>query len=284
MMAHTSRPFVHRFVRRPGRPLDAFALTAVVLAVILLALGNLGAADRNAELHNVSYSTTGALYRDLNTAYERSRAELGARPVAIAQSHGGSSRQAHAILDSAPADIATLASFADVEALRKRGFLPDGWSNRLPHHSVPYTSTIVFVVRRGNPGHIHEFADLVTGDAAVVVPNPKTSGDGKLAFLAAWGSVLYCVACVDANVQRRGTEALARSYLEFLFTEPAQEIMATHHYRPFMPAVLERHRAEFPRIDLFPIGLVAADWEDAQRRFFDDNGLFDSIAPRRAPK
>jgi sulfate/thiosulfate-binding protein len=357
MMAHTSRPFVHRFVRRPGRPLDAFALTAVVLAVILLALGNLGAADRNAELHNVSYSTTGALYRDLNTAYERSRAELGARPVAIAQSHGGSSRQAHAILDSAPADIATLASFADVEALRKRGFLPDGWSNRLPHHSVPYTSTIVFVVRRGNPGHIHEFADLVTGDAAVVVPNPKTSGDGKLAFLAAWGSVLYrggtveaarilvthlyehvvslddgareasnrfvydkigdvlltweseafediveakddleivypsasllaepCVAWVDANVQRRGTEALARSYLEFLFTEPAQEIMATHHYRPFMPAVLERHRAEFPRIDLFPIGLVAADWEDAQRRFFDDNGLFDSIAPRRAPK
>jgi sulfate/thiosulfate-binding protein len=351
------RPIVRPFLRRPGRALDAFALTAVVLAVILLALGNLRAADRDAQLRNVSYSTTGALYRDLNAAYDRNRGELGARPVAIAQSHGGSARQSRAILDGAPADVATLASFADVDALRKRGLLADGWSDRLPHHSVPYTSTVVFVVRKGNPRHIHEFADLVSQRAAIVVPDPKTSGDGKLAFLAAWGSVLHrgdtaeaarafvtalyagvvsldegareasnrfvydkvgdvlltweseafedvaeakddievvyptasllaepCVAWVDANVQRRGTGALAKSYLEFLFTEPAQEIMATHHYRPLSPVVLERHRAEFPRVELFPIGILAADWDDAQRRFFDDNGVFDAIVPRRTPK
>ena len=81
-----------------------------------------------------------------------------------------------------------------------------------------------------------------------------------------------------------GLGIVAKSYLEFLFTEPAQEIMATHHYRPIAPAVLERHRNEFPRIELFPIRLVAVDWEDAQHRFFDDNGVFDSVAPRRTAK
>ena len=206
----SSRP-AKRSLLASGAPFDAFALGAVVLAVILLALGNLHAADRGAQLHNVSYSTTGTLYRDVNAAYDRSRAELGAGPLAVLQSHGGSARQSRAILDGAPADVATLASFADVEALRKRGLLADGWSERLPHHSVPYTSTVVFVVRRGNPRQIHEFADLVTGDAAVVLPNPKTSGDGKLAFLAAWGSILY----------RGGTVESARAFVTHLYEHVA---------------------------------------------------------------
>jgi sulfate/thiosulfate-binding protein len=337
-----------------ARALDAFALGVMAMAITLVVVRNLSAEDRTAGLLNVSYDPTRELYRDVNAAFAAHHEQVGGRPLVVKQSHGGSSRQSRAIIDGAPADIATLALYTDIDALRKRGLVADGWSERLPNHSVPYTSTIVFLVRKGNPHHIHEFADLVEGDVSVVTPSPKTSGNGKLAFLAAWGSVLHrggtpedarafvvklyqhvasldsgareastrfaydkvgdvlltweneallevadtkdelevvypsasiraepCVAWVDANVRRHGTEALAKSYLQFLFTESAQEIIAMHHYRPVSSAALDRHRAEFPPIDLFAITTVATDWDDAQRKFFDDNGIFDSILPGR---
>jgi sulfate/thiosulfate-binding protein len=337
-----------------SRALDTFAVGVMAIAITLVVVRNLGAADRGAGLLNVSYDPTRELYRDVNAAFSARREPTDGRPLVVKQSHGGSSRQSRAIIDGAPADVATLALYTDIDALRARGLVADGWSERLPNHSVPYTSTIVFVVRKGNPRLIHEFADLVEGDVSVVTPSPKTSGNGKLAFLAAWGSVLHrggtpeearafvaklyrhvvslesgareasthfvydkvgdvlltweneallevaetkdelevvypsasiraepCVAWVDANVRRHGTEALARSYLEFLFTEPAQEIIAAHHYRPISSAALDRHRAEFPPMVLFPITVLAADWSEAQRTFFDDNGVFDAIVPGR---
>jgi sulfate transport system substrate-binding protein len=111
------------------------------------------------------------------------------------------------VIDGLKADVVTLALFPDVDALRKRGLLAEGWSKRLPHDSQPFTSTIVFVVRKGNPKHIHDWPDLIARDVAVITPSPKTSGNGRLSVLAAYGSVIY----------RLGSEEQARAYLAELY-------------------------------------------------------------------
>jgi hypothetical protein len=110
--------------------------------------------------------------------------------ISIKQSHGGSGSQARAVIDGLEADVVTLALFTDTDAIRKAGLIDDGWRRRLPHHSWPYFSTIVFVVRKGNPKQIKDWPDLVREGVEIVTPSPKTSGNGKLSFLAAWGSVV----------------------------------------------------------------------------------------------
>ena len=215
---------------------------------------------------------------------------------------------------------------------------------------MPYTSTIVFVVRKGNPKGIKDWPDIVKPGVEIVTPNPKTSGNGKLSFLAAWGSVtqrggseadalafvkkLYeqtpvldlgaraatttfvqkkigdvhlaweneanlevheaagaveivyppisffaepHVAVVEKNVERRGSAAAAKAYLEFLYTPEGQEIIAKNYYRPTNPAVLAKHRATFPEIQLFKVDAVAKNWDDSSAKYFGDGGLFDSF-------
>jgi sulfate transport system substrate-binding protein len=329
---------------------NALGLAAVALAAILVVGKNLRAQADPQQFLNVSYDPTRELYREVNEVFVAKLARETGRSVTIGQSHGGSSRQSRAVIAGTPADVVTLALHSDIEALHKRGLIADGWSSRLPNGSLPYTSTVVFVVRRGNPRAIHDFADLVAPEVSIVTPNPKTSGNGKLSFLAAWGSVLDhggteegarafvtklyehagivdggtreatmrfsqekvgdvhltwenealleveeskgeleivyppasiraepYVAWVDANVTRKGTEALAKAYLEFLFTDQAQEIIAKHGYRPIVPSILERSRDRLPPIRLFAVTTIARDWEDAQRRFFDEDGVFDAI-------
>src|SRR5262249_49802832 len=123
------------------------------------------------------------------------------------QSHGGSSSQARAVIDGLEADVVTLALWSDTDAIRKKGLIQPNWEKRLPTHSLPYVSTIVFVVREGNPKGVHDWPDLVREDIRVLTPSPKTSGNGKLSFLAAWGSVLH----------RGGTEDDAADFVRRLY-------------------------------------------------------------------
>lgn len=158
---------------------------------------------RNEQLLNVACDPTRELWRDVNAAfadhYER---EHGVRPH-VRQSHGGSGSQARAVIDGLPADIVTLALWTDTDAVRRAGLLDGDWEARYPNRSLPYVSTIVFVVRKGNPKNVRDWADLTRGDVEVVTPSPKTSGNGKWSFLAMWGSVVW----------RGGTEDAARDYV-----------------------------------------------------------------------
>lgn len=335
------------------------------LAVALLAVAACERADPGqAEggrgpltLLNVSYDPTREFYQEIDAAFARSwRARTG-QEITINQSHGGSGKQARSVIDGLEADVVTLALAFDVEAIsRHGGAIAPGWQQRLPSNSTPYTSVIVFLVRKGNPRHIRTWDDLARPGTTVITPNPKTSGGARWNYLAAWGFALQRpgageeqarrlvtaifrnvpvldsgargatttfvqrgigdvlvtweneallaleklgaerfeivvpplsilaeppVALVDRVVDRRGTRAAARAYLEFLYTPEAQEIAARHHFRPRLAEVLARHRAEFPEVaTLLTIDADFGGWDAAQRKHFDEGGTFDRIYAR----
>lgn len=160
------------------------------------------------ELLNVSYDPTRELWKDFNNNFIPQYEKGTGVKVTIKQSHGSSGTQAQSIVNGIKADVATLSIWSDTEQLHKAGLLQDGWEGRLPNHSLPYTSTVVFVVRKGNPKGIQEWADLVEkADVGIVTPNPKTSGNGKLSLLAAWGSVV-----LNGGSEEAATEFLTRLY------------------------------------------------------------------------
>ncbi|OAP34562.1 hypothetical protein AU381_24890 [Sinorhizobium glycinis] len=142
------------------------------------------------ELLNVSYDPTRELWRDVNEHFIPIYEKQTGNTLTIKQSHGGSSTQARAVIDGLEADVVTLASYLDTNAVAKSGLIKEGWIDRLPNRSLPYTSTIVFVVRKGNPKGIKDWPDLVKPGIETITPNPKTSGNGYLSFFAAWGSVV----------------------------------------------------------------------------------------------
>jgi sulfate/thiosulfate transport system substrate-binding protein len=149
-----------------------------------------GANTRSIELLNVSYDATRELWRDINDNFVSSYEKETGSKLSIKQSHSGSSTQARAVIDGLEADVVTIASIIDTDAIRRMGLIKDGWIDRLPHRSLPYYSTIVFVVRKGNPKRIKDWADLVKPGVQIITPNPKTSGNGYLSFFSAWGSVV----------------------------------------------------------------------------------------------
>jgi sulfate transport system substrate-binding protein len=275
--------------------------------------------------------------------------------ISIEQSHGGSSRQAVAVAAGLAADVVTLALPSDIQSLSNRGLIADDWRSRLPHDSQPYYSTVVFVVRKTNPRHIKDWSDLIAPGISIVTPDPRTSGNGKLSLLAAWGSVIHAggseaqardfvrklygnvevlgqgardastsfalkgegdvrltweneaireadeskgeleivyptvsiraepsVTLVDAYVEKHQSAGAAKAYLAWLFTDQAQEIFARHGYRPINAKILRQNQQRLPFIDLFPITLVAKDWDDAQAKFFGENGIYDVIRPAKA--
>jgi sulfate/thiosulfate-binding protein len=155
----------------------------------LLASGCAGGGDARTLL-NVSYDPTHELYREVNTAFGRWWAAKDGQPVAIRQSHGGSGKQARGVLDGLDADVVTLALAYDVDALVKAGLVRPGWQARLPDNSAPYTSTIVLLVRRGNPQAIQDWPDLARPGVSVISANPKTGGGARWNYLAAWGFAL----------------------------------------------------------------------------------------------
>jgi sulfate/thiosulfate-binding protein len=189
--------------RMVARASNRLATLLGVLLLSLLGTAPAGAASRT--LLNVSYDATRELYSDLDEAFIRHwRAKTGEK-IAIRQSHGGSGKQARTVIDGLPADIVTLALAHDIDALVRQGkLLPANWQARLPHNSSPYTSTIVFVVRKGNPKGIRDWGDLARPGVAVITPNPKTSGGARWNYLAGWSWALR---------QPGGSPATAEAFL-----------------------------------------------------------------------
>jgi sulfate transport system substrate-binding protein len=145
------------------------------------------AAAAPVQLLNVSYDPTRELYEEINRAFAKSWSAQTHQQIDIKQSHGGSGKQARAVIDGLPADVVTLALGYDVDAIAARGLIAKNWQSRLPFNSTPYYSTIVFLVRAGNPKHIKDWDDLIRPDVKVITPNPKTSGGARWNYLAAWG-------------------------------------------------------------------------------------------------
>jgi sulfate transport system substrate-binding protein len=320
----------------------------MALALGAVACGGGGTTD--VTLLNVSYDPTRELWQDINRRFIPQYKKTTGEDLTIKQSHGGSSTQARSVIDGLPADVVTLASVIDIDAIAKKGLISADWVKRLPGDSLPYYSTIVFVVRKGNPKGIKDWPDLVKPGVEVITPNPKTSGNGYLSFFAAWGSVMLRggsreqaidyvtklyrqvpvldsgargatttfvqkeigdvhlaweneahlevreakgnldlvypeisiraephVAWVDANVDRKKTRAAAEAYLKYLYTDEAQDIIATHFYRPTSDAVLKKHAATFPEIRLFSVKEIAADFHAAHKELIATGGVFDTI-------
>ncbi len=146
-------------------------------------------APKAVELLNVSYDPTRELWREINEKFTAVYKKDTGIDLTIKQSHGGSSTQARSVIDGLEADVLTLASYLDTDAVSQKGLIKPGWIDEFPNRSLPYTSTIIFVVRKGNPKGIKDWADLIKPGVAVITPNPKTSGNGYLSFFSAWGSV-----------------------------------------------------------------------------------------------
>ena len=329
-------------------PLFLLALSSA----LIVALPTRGLA-KDIKLLNVSYDPTRELYQDFNAAFTRYWKQKTGDTVVIQQSHGGSGKQARAVIDGLQADVVTLALAYDVDALCEKGrLIPKDWQKRLPHNSAPYTSTIVFLVRKGNPKGIKDWSDLIKPGVSVVTPNPKTSGGARWNYLAAYGyelkrtggeaakareflqklfknvpvldtgargatttfvqrgigDVLIAweneailaikelgrgefelvvpsisilaeppVTVVDRVVKKRGTEAVAKAYLEYFYTETGQEIAAKHYYRPRLELVARKHEATFPKVNLFTIDDPFGGWAQAQKIHFSEGGIFDQI-------
>ncbi len=324
---------------------------AVALAAAFGIGGKLSAAGGKVEMLNVSYDPTRELYQELNGAFARQWAERTGQTLTINQSHGGSGSQARSVIDGLEADVVTLALAYDIDAIAQRSkLLPLDWQTRLPERSCPYTSTIVFLVRKGNPKKILDWGDLVRPGISVITPNPKTSGGARWNYLAAWGYTLRQggdeaaardfvsrlfrnvpvmdtgargatttfvqrgigdvflaweneallavrelgkdrldivvpsvsmlaeppVALVDEVVRRHKTREVAQAYLDFLYTEPAQEIIAKNYYRPRSAAAHAKYAAQFPEVELFTIDEFGG-WAEAQKKHFADGGIFDQI-------
>lgn len=317
-------------------------------SVICVGISLMSAAEE-LTLLNVSYDPTRELYQDFNKAFVDHWAKETGKTVTIRQSHGGSGKQARAVIDGLEADVVTLALAYDIDMLAEKAkLLPADWQTRLPHNSSPYTSTIVFLVRKGNPKAIKDWNDLVRPGISVITPNPKTSGGARWNYLAAWGYALKqpngneasakefvtklfknCpvldtgargstttfvergigdvliaweneailaanqlgngqfeiiipslsilaeppVAVVDTVAKKHGTEALAKAYLEYLYSDEGQAICAKHYYRP----AVKLGSAHFPEVKLFTLAEVFGGWKQAQEKHFADGAIFDQI-------
>jgi sulfate/thiosulfate-binding protein len=207
-----------RAARLAAAAVAASAGAALAAVVGLAAVGSPAAAlaaapppaPKEIKLLNVSYDPTRELYQDFNTAFARYWKARTGQTVTVEQSHGGSGKQARSVLDGLEADVVTLALAYDIDALAAGGLLPANWQARLPNNSSPYTSTVVFLVRKGNPKHIRDWDDLVRPGVQIVTPNPKTSGGARWNYLAAWGFALKKFA---------GDEAKARDFVTRLYRQ-----------------------------------------------------------------
>ncbi|HUA67226.1 MAG TPA: sulfate ABC transporter substrate-binding protein [Candidatus Saccharimonadales bacterium] len=304
-------------------------------------------------LLNVSYSATREFYQQYNAAFAKHWNAKTGDDVLVQMSYGGSGSQARSVINGLNADVVTLALASDIDAISaKSKLLPADWQKQLPDNSAPYTSAIVFLVRKGNPKHIENWDDLVKPGVSVVTPNPKTSGGARWAFLAAWayaldkyghdeakardfvarlyknvpvldtsargstitfvehgiGDVLLSweneahlaiqeagpdqyeiitpsvsilaepsVAVVSKNAKHDGTLAVAKAFLEYLYSDEGQEIAAKNFYRPRNEKVAAKYSGEFARLKLVTVEGEFGGWQAAQQKFFSDGGVFDQI-------
>ncbi|MDO7906723.1 sulfate ABC transporter substrate-binding protein [Paenibacillus sp. JX-17] len=329
---------------------------ALVMTGMLAACGSSTSSTakdaKEVELLNVSYDPTRELYEQYNKAFAAYWEKEKGQKVTVKQSHGGSGKQSRSVIDGIKADVVTLALGYDIDAIQKSGKIHEGWQSKFEHNSAPYTSTIVFLVRKGNPKGIKDWDDLIKGDTQVITPNPKTSGGARWNFLAAWGYALKKnnndeakaqefvtelykhapvldtgargatttfvergigdvliaweneallsvkelgadkfdivvpsesilaeppVAVVDKVVDKKGTREVAEAYLKYLYSDEGQKIAAENYYRPTSEKIAEQFKDQFPAIELFKLQDVFGTWEDTQKKFFGDGGIFDQI-------
>lgn len=313
--------------------------------------GVLPAFAKSDALLNVSFSTTSALYGGYDPLFSANRRKQTGNEVRVRVSTGGSGAQARAVIEGLPADVVTLAVASDIDAIAKTGLIAPNWQSRLPDNATPYYSTIVFLVRKGNPKRIKDWDDLVRPDVQIAAPNPKNSGGARWNVMAAWsyalrhdggpagakaylkkffanvpvlspsshestlnftrrgvGDVLVGLECeallsiqqaspgafelvvpslsikaespvavVDKNVDRRGTRALAQAYLEQLYNQDAQEIVAQSFFRPVDQRVLQNYAQRFPALEMVNIDTAFGGWAKAQAEFFATGGIFDQV-------
>jgi sulfate transport system substrate-binding protein len=183
------------------------SLRRAILALALAAGLPLAASAGDVELLNVSYDVARELYKDINPAFAAEWKKTTGESVTIKQSHGGSSKQARAVADGLEASVVTMNQANDIDFLAERGLVAKDWAKKFPNNAAPFYSTMVFLVRKGNPKQIHNWDDLAKPGVKVVIPNPKTAGNGRYTYLAAWGSVL----------KKGGNEAQARDLVSRIF-------------------------------------------------------------------
>jgi len=326
-----------------------FKTTKTLLAALALAAAA-GTASAQTLL-NVSYDVAREFYKDYNAAFVANYKKTTGKDVKIDQSHAGSSAQARAVADGLDADVVTMNTTTDIDFLANAGVVAKDWAKRFPYNAAPTTSTMLFLTRNGNPKGIKDWDDLVKPGVQVVIVNPKTGGNGRYAYLAAWGYVkkkggtdaqaaefvgklfknvpvlarggrdattaflqrnigdvlitfesevvsidrefgagkvnaVYPsisilaenpVAVVERTVAKKGTGELAKAYLDYLYSEEAQEIAARHALRPRSEAVLKKHASTFKPLQLFTVQELFGSLGEAQKVHFNDGGQFDKL-------
>ena len=319
-----------------------------LLGSLLFGLASLASAQT---LLNVSYDVSREFFKDYNAAFVAHHKKNKGVEVKVDQSHGGSSAQARAVNDGLEADVVTMNTTSDVDFLAANGVVAKDWAKKFPHNASPTSSTMLFLTRNGNPKGIKDWDDLIKPGVQVVVVNPKTGGNGRMAYLAAWGHVrkkggsdadaqafvkkLYAnvpvlakggrdatnvflqrnigdvlisfesevisvdrefgagkvdavhpsisivaenpVAVVERTTAKKGTGELAKAYLDYLYSDEAQEIAAKHAMRPRNAAVLKKYAQVFKPITLFQVSDYFGSLTEAQKVHFNDGGLFDKI-------
>jgi len=324
--------------------------------VFLLALAVSGGAIAQTSLLNVSYDVARELYKDINPAFAASWKAQTGETLTLKQSHGGSSKQAGAIIAGLQADVITMNQAPDIDILVERGGLvKKDWRSAFPYDAAPYSSVSVFLVRKGNPKGIKDWEDLTRSGLQVIVPNPKLTGNGRYTYLGAYGyalqktksdaqaqdfvgklfanvpvldgggrgatttftqrgigdvlvtfeneahliehevgagkfDVIYPsitieapapVAVVETVVAKRGTAKQAKAYLDFLFSNAGQEIIAKHHLRPKNPAIFKKYAKQFPNVKTFTVESLLGGWAVAHKKHFADGGVYDQISRKR---
>jgi sulfate/thiosulfate transport system substrate-binding protein len=320
-------------------------------ALAAVALSTSALAGAQTTLLNVSYDVAREFYKDINVAFAANHKKSTGKDIKVDQSHAGSSAQARAVADGLEADVVTFNTTTDVDFLADKGVVAKDWRQKFANNAAPTTSTMLFLVRNGNPKGIKDWDDLIKPGVQVIVVNPKTGGNGRMAYLAAWGYVrskggsdaeaaefvgkLYKnvpvlarggrdatgvflqrnigdvlvtfesevvsvdkefgagkvdavhpsasivaenpVAIVERTVNKKGSAAEARAYLDFLYSPEGQEIAAKHNIRPRNEAVLKKYATAFKPIKLFSVEQYFGSLAEAQKVHFNDGGQFDKI-------
>jgi sulfate/thiosulfate transport system substrate-binding protein len=321
----------------------------IIAAAALLAASGLNVSAQS--LLNASYDVAREFYKDYNAAFIANYKKTTGKDVKIDQAHGGSSAQARAVNDGLDADVVTMNTTTDIDFLASKGIVAADWNKRFPHSASPTSSTMLFLTRNGNPKNIKDWDDLIKPGIQVIVVNPKTGGNGRMAYLAAWGYVrkkggseadaaafvakLYKnvpvlakggrdattiflqrnigdvlvtfesevisvdnefgagkvdaihpsisivaenpVAVVERTVAKKGTGDLAKAYLNYLYSDEAQEIAAKHALRPTNQAILKKYSKTFKPLQLFTVNEVFGSFAEAQKVHFNDGGNFDKL-------
>ena len=323
-------------------------IKSIAIAALIAASGFNASAQT---LLNASYDVAREFYKDYNAAFVAHSKKTTGKDIKIDQAHGGSSAQARAVNDGLDADVVTMNTTTDIDFLASKGIVAADWTKRFPHSASPTSSTMLFLTREGNPKNIKDWDDLIKPGIQVIVVNPKTGGNGRMAYLAAWGYVrkkggseadaaafvakLYKnvpvlakggrdattiflqrnigdvlvtfesevisvdnefgagkvdavhpsisivaenpVAVVERTVAKKGTGDLAKAYLNYLYSDEAQEIAAKHALRPINPAILKKYSKTFKPLQLFTVNEVFGSFAEAQKVHFNDGGQFDKL-------